>query len=267
MPGNWGLIDLDTPQNLYTKPSYHDPSQTLQLVFSDEFNTDGRTFYPGDDPYWEAVDLHYWQVRRRLIPLPVMNSNWTTDKQPRMVRPSRNNHLQRLPPHHTLGTTNPRTQLPRRPPLNMEQVLLHRWPIRNFRPAARREQRRRAVACYMGSGQFRSEFFFFFEFSSYRGVDINLLRTSGVRCNVRRPRTSPFPPSSPFFYQPPSPSFVVAIQLRRLRRRHSPQPNTQRAPPSSAHKRRPAILQRVFIVPPRTEAFAVHVRRGVSPRP
>jgi beta-glucan synthesis-associated protein KRE6 len=29
-------------------------------VFSDEFNVDGRTFYPGDDPYWEAVDLHYW---------------------------------------------------------------------------------------------------------------------------------------------------------------------------------------------------------------
>ncbi len=34
----------------------------MQLIFSDEFNTDGRTFYPGDDPYWEAVDLHYWAV-------------------------------------------------------------------------------------------------------------------------------------------------------------------------------------------------------------
>ena len=34
----------------------------MQLVFSDEFNVDGRTFYPGDDPYWEAVDLHYWEV-------------------------------------------------------------------------------------------------------------------------------------------------------------------------------------------------------------
>jgi beta-glucanase (GH16 family) len=32
----------------------------MKLVFSDEFNTDGRTFYPGDDPYWEAADLHYW---------------------------------------------------------------------------------------------------------------------------------------------------------------------------------------------------------------
>jgi hypothetical protein len=32
--------------------AYHDPSQTLQLVFSDEFEMDGRSFYPGDDPYW-----------------------------------------------------------------------------------------------------------------------------------------------------------------------------------------------------------------------
>uniref|UniRef100_A0A0W0FM02 GH16 domain-containing protein n=1 Tax=Moniliophthora roreri TaxID=221103 RepID=A0A0W0FM02_MONRR len=59
MPGNWGLIDLDTPQEAYTFPSYEDGTE-LQLIFSDEFNTDGRTFYPGDDPYWEAVDLHYW---------------------------------------------------------------------------------------------------------------------------------------------------------------------------------------------------------------
>ena len=44
-----------------TKTSLHDGSE-LKLVFSDEFNNDGRTFYPGDDPYWEAVDLHYWQT-------------------------------------------------------------------------------------------------------------------------------------------------------------------------------------------------------------
>ncbi|KAF8206858.1 beta-glucan synthesis-associated protein-domain-containing protein, partial [Mycena galopus ATCC 62051] len=60
--GNWGLIDLDTPKDAHTIPSYHDPTQTLQLVFSDEFETEGRAFYPGDDPYWEAVDLHYWQT-------------------------------------------------------------------------------------------------------------------------------------------------------------------------------------------------------------
>ncbi|TFK48197.1 glycoside hydrolase family 16 protein [Heliocybe sulcata] len=61
MAGNWGLIDLDTPQEAYTKPSFRDGSDWA-LVFSDEFNEDGRSFFPGDDPYWEAVDLHYWQT-------------------------------------------------------------------------------------------------------------------------------------------------------------------------------------------------------------
>ncbi|KAG6830143.1 hypothetical protein H0H92_002007 [Tricholoma furcatifolium] len=59
MPGNWGLIDLDTPQEAYKKQDYMNGDDWV-LVFSDEFNQDGRTFYPGDDPYWEAVDLHYW---------------------------------------------------------------------------------------------------------------------------------------------------------------------------------------------------------------
>ncbi|KAF8641999.1 hypothetical protein AX16_009721 [Volvariella volvacea WC 439] len=61
MAGNFGLIDLDTPHDAYTKKSFQD-GEDLQLVFSDEFNTEGRSFYPGDDPYWEAVDLHYWQT-------------------------------------------------------------------------------------------------------------------------------------------------------------------------------------------------------------
>ncbi|KAJ6509382.1 beta-glucan synthesis-associated protein [Mycena vitilis] len=62
MAGNFGLIDLATPKDAYTIDSYHSPGTKLQLVFSDEFETAGRTFYPGDDPYWEAVDLHYWQT-------------------------------------------------------------------------------------------------------------------------------------------------------------------------------------------------------------
>ncbi|KAJ7472267.1 glycoside hydrolase family 16 protein [Mycena galericulata] len=57
--GNFGLIDLDTPSDAYTMTSLYSGKE-MKLVFSDEFNTDGRTFYPGDDPYWEAVDLHYW---------------------------------------------------------------------------------------------------------------------------------------------------------------------------------------------------------------
>ncbi|KAJ7733388.1 glycoside hydrolase family 16 protein [Mycena maculata] len=59
---SWSLIDAATPNDAYTIPSYHDPSKSMKLVFSDEFETDGRSFYPGDDPYWEAVDLHYWQT-------------------------------------------------------------------------------------------------------------------------------------------------------------------------------------------------------------
>jgi hypothetical protein len=64
IPGNFGLIDRDTPQSAYTKKSYMNPGDEWDLVFSDEFELDGRTFYPGDDPYWEAVDLHYWGTVR-----------------------------------------------------------------------------------------------------------------------------------------------------------------------------------------------------------
>ena len=59
IPGLRGPIDRDTPQEVRTKLDYV-TGQTWQLIFSEEFNQDGRTFYPGDDPYWEAVDLHYW---------------------------------------------------------------------------------------------------------------------------------------------------------------------------------------------------------------
>ncbi|KAJ7778805.1 glycoside hydrolase family 16 protein [Mycena maculata] len=52
------LIDGDTPSSAYTYMSTD--GKKYNLVFSDEFNVDGRSFYPGDDPYWEAVDLHYW---------------------------------------------------------------------------------------------------------------------------------------------------------------------------------------------------------------
>ncbi|KIM66344.1 glycoside hydrolase family 16 protein [Scleroderma citrinum Foug A] len=58
---NYGLIDVDTPSSAHTITSFADGSQ-WQLVFSDEFNVDGRTFWPGDDPYWEAANLHYWQT-------------------------------------------------------------------------------------------------------------------------------------------------------------------------------------------------------------
>lgn len=57
--GSFGLIDQDTPREAYSWTSL-ETGQTWDLVFSDEFETAGRSFYPGDDPYWEAADLHYW---------------------------------------------------------------------------------------------------------------------------------------------------------------------------------------------------------------
>ncbi|KAJ1980528.1 hypothetical protein H4R35_001083 [Dimargaris xerosporica] len=51
-------IDPDTPEDVRTRKSMDGRDYTL--VFSDEFNKDGRTFFPGDDPHWEAVDLWYW---------------------------------------------------------------------------------------------------------------------------------------------------------------------------------------------------------------
>lgn len=62
MPGNFGLIDRDTPKSALSKKSL-ETGENMILVFSDEFNADGRTFYPGDDPYWEAVDLWYWGTK------------------------------------------------------------------------------------------------------------------------------------------------------------------------------------------------------------
>jgi beta-glucanase (GH16 family) len=66
-----GLIDPDTPPAAFTSKSLDGDSDYV-LVFSDEFNTDGRSFYAGDDPFWEGVDLHYWQTN---------NLEWYDPKQ------------------------------------------------------------------------------------------------------------------------------------------------------------------------------------------
>ena len=58
LAGMTGLIDSDTPSSAYTRTGTD--GQTYNLVFSDEFENDGRTFWPGDDPYWEAAELNYW---------------------------------------------------------------------------------------------------------------------------------------------------------------------------------------------------------------
>lgn len=55
------LVDPDTPENVKSHTARDGSS--WNLVFSDEFNMEGRTFYEKDDPYWTAVDLHYAATR------------------------------------------------------------------------------------------------------------------------------------------------------------------------------------------------------------
>jgi hypothetical protein len=53
-------IDRDTPKEAQSRVGFD--GNEYELVFSDEFNQDGRTFYPGDDPFWEASELWYGQT-------------------------------------------------------------------------------------------------------------------------------------------------------------------------------------------------------------
>lgn len=52
------LVDDDTPSDAQSWTHPVDGSK-YHLVFSDEFESEGRTFWPGDDPFWEAVDIWY----------------------------------------------------------------------------------------------------------------------------------------------------------------------------------------------------------------
>ncbi|KAH7101375.1 beta-glucan synthesis-associated [Auriculariales sp. MPI-PUGE-AT-0066] len=56
------MIDPDTPDDVRTRTGLFSGDE-YELVFSDEFNQDYRTFAPGDDPFWEAVDIWYGATR------------------------------------------------------------------------------------------------------------------------------------------------------------------------------------------------------------
>ncbi|KAI8325645.1 family 16 glycoside hydrolase [Martensiomyces pterosporus] len=53
-------VDPDSPKNLKWLSA---DNKEWMLVFSDEFEKEGRTFGPGEDKNWEAVDLWYWPTR------------------------------------------------------------------------------------------------------------------------------------------------------------------------------------------------------------
>ncbi|KAA8901811.1 hypothetical protein TRICI_005998 [Trichomonascus ciferrii] len=51
------LVDPDTPDDARKHKSKD--GDEWELVFSDEFNMEGRTFYEGDDQFWQAMDFWY----------------------------------------------------------------------------------------------------------------------------------------------------------------------------------------------------------------
>ncbi|TIC00650.1 concanavalin A-like lectin/glucanase [Wallemia mellicola] len=58
LPGVRGLVDDDTPEDVKHRVGYD--GKNYKLVFSDEFEQEGRTFFPGEDPFFEAVNIWYW---------------------------------------------------------------------------------------------------------------------------------------------------------------------------------------------------------------
>lgn len=70
--GNFGLIDNDTPQEALTKTGIGGANEGVEyeLVFSDEFEQDGRTFWPGDDPYWCVFRSFFF-----ISPLPLTQTD------------------------------------------------------------------------------------------------------------------------------------------------------------------------------------------------
>ena len=67
LPGLPQLMDPETPSNVKTRTGYD--GKKYNLVFSDEFNSPGRTFYPGDDPYWEAGVLYRSSLKNGILNL------------------------------------------------------------------------------------------------------------------------------------------------------------------------------------------------------
>lgn len=61
IPGHFSLIDRSTPDSALKHVSL-ETGEEWDLIFSDEFDEEGRTFWPGDDPFWEAGDQHYWST-------------------------------------------------------------------------------------------------------------------------------------------------------------------------------------------------------------
>jgi hypothetical protein len=59
-------VDPDSPQQVRNTISLaKDDDRRYQLVFSDEFDQDGRTFHDGNDPRWTAMNKNDCTYRQQ----------------------------------------------------------------------------------------------------------------------------------------------------------------------------------------------------------
>jgi len=75
-------VDPDTSEyDRSTTPLYHEDSRQYQLVFSDEFEQDGRSFHDGRDPRWTAIhknDCEFLAMSSHRFEMPVLNQGRET---------------------------------------------------------------------------------------------------------------------------------------------------------------------------------------------
>ena len=80
IPNLPSLIDAHTPDDVkYGIRTGYDGKQ-YQLVFSDEFNEDGRTFFPGDDPFVSDLAQYSCLLEANAVPDSGRLSTSTTGK-------------------------------------------------------------------------------------------------------------------------------------------------------------------------------------------
>lgn len=65
------LVDPDTPKEALHRTSLV-TGESWHLVFSDEFNANGRTFFEGDDQFFTAPDFHYAATKNLEYYIPEM---------------------------------------------------------------------------------------------------------------------------------------------------------------------------------------------------
>lgn len=143
------LVDPDTPASAKTKKD--SSGKTLQLVFSDEFNQDGRTFYPGDDQFFEGMD--FWYGVTQDLECMAHYDSLSDETNHFRVRSRCSYYQRRLYGTKARCFREPQFELPQRYGTVLEQVVLQRRNDRSQSAIARSWRCLWTLACRLDDGQ------------------------------------------------------------------------------------------------------------------